>query len=142
MSDSDKILVFVYGTLKKGQRANHRLGENARLVGTGRSLTVYEMFGGSFPMILYATDGRPVLGEVYEIEKNTLDDLDRYEGYPSFYNRRQIYIQLLDHDRLVQAWIYYIPKKGDWVPAKHPIMPNSNGDLVWPPNKLDDAIPF
>lgn len=141
---TEKFKVFVYGTLKRNQRASSKLAE-ARYVGLGKSMTVFEMYGSKdqFPMIFDAADGRPVLGEVYEVSEGTFQELDKYEGYPNFYNRKLIYIQMFLDSRLEQAWVYYVKKKTDWVEKSGVIMPNANGDLVWPPSdSLDDVIPF
>ncbi len=51
-------------------------------------------------------DEDEVWGGVFEITEDHLTDLDRYEGYPRYYSRRQVAVKMEDHSML-QAWVYY-----------------------------------
>lgn len=77
--------VFVYGTLKKGERANHLL-KNADYCGKF-FLENCAMFNiGSFPGIK-RRNGEKVIGEVYFTDEKTLKSLDAYEGEGTLYKR-------------------------------------------------------
>ena len=80
--------VFVYGTLKK-EHSNHYLLENSTYIGTGQSLSKFEMVNlGGFPAVLYNSDtGYKLSGELYKINSKTLKDLDILEGNGRFYER-------------------------------------------------------
>lgn len=95
--DTDKISVFVYGTLLGGER-NHHLLASARLVRRAKTPQAYELRDlGRFPALVrrgqYA-----VAGEVYEVDATTLAALDRLEGHPGMY--RRVRISLADGTRV------------------------------------------
>jgi len=108
--------VFVYGTLKKGQRNHDRFCGDAltieTAVTTGR---LYDTTYG-FPAMFDTQDGQ-VFGEVMtfpNIEK-TLSRLDRLEGYRpsdtrSHYIRIDKFVTVLNSGSEVSAWIYMYPK--------------------------------
>lgn len=123
MKKGDK--VFVYGTLRQGFGAYSMFMANGtKFVGSDRiSGTMYSL--GGFPGVKlgdatsFDTEGAKVLGEVYEIEDDTVPArLDRYEGYPNLYGRKQV---RTENGEL--AWVYEInPEQspdriiasGDW----------------------------
>lgn len=128
MKSSEKVLVAVYGTLRTGE-GNHRCMEYADGVSLGMGKTVenYNLYSlGGFPKVsLTRTDHEvPVVVEVFETDEAGLTGpLDRLEGYPSFYNRTKVAVNL-DSGETVEAWIYHIEgnsglsapiKNGDWV---------------------------
>ena len=93
MRVGDKI--FVYGTLRPGEVSNQYMKGRATHLGTTRISA--EMFDlGWFPGVKVVSEefnanGPTVEGDLYEIEDPDLPgDLDRYEGYPSLYGRREI----------------------------------------------------
>ena len=96
--------VFVYGTLMKGQRANHYLDGSTYL---GRYLLRdYAMYHlGSYPGIILQK-GESVIGEVYEIPESLWEQMDAYEGEGSLYHRRHAVVEN-DYNKLeVQVYIY------------------------------------
>lgn len=112
-------LVAVYGSLRKG-KGNHRILDNDRTeyLGTTR-VSGFDMYSmGSFPFI---TDGGgEITVEVYRVtDGTTAFRLDALEGYPSFYDRKQVQTEY------GLAWIYFINDydvsrfqpvpDGDWV---------------------------
>lgn len=119
--------IFVYGTLRSGlsndinEMAN-RLG--AELKYLGADTIEAEMYSMTyFPAITFKEGSEhnvQVLGEVYEVLtkcEDMLETLDILEGYPSFYNRKEI------DTEFGKAWVYYMeePSKtssristGDW----------------------------
>jgi gamma-glutamylcyclotransferase (GGCT)/AIG2-like uncharacterized protein YtfP len=91
-------LVFVYGTLKRGEVNHHWLSEAAF---AGRAClegaVLHDL--GPFPM---AIEGLGVVwGEAYAVHRSTLERLDRLEGVPRLYQRQP---RPLTDGRT--AWVY------------------------------------
>jgi len=97
-ADHGELLVFVYGTLKRGH-GNHHWLAGAHFLGEAELPDVVLHDLGPFPM---AVPGEgTVIGEVYRIDAASLDRLDRLEGYPRLYDR-----QVLSLNDGRQAWVY------------------------------------
>lgn len=96
--------VFVYGSLKKKERAAHFL-DGAIFAGYYQ-LKGYKMINlGSYPGIIESEKGT-VLGEVYFVENRTLDMLDRYESNGSLYKRKKLWVSG-DFGRIqAEAYVY------------------------------------
>ena len=81
--------LFVYGTLMRGEPA-HDLLERAQMLGVASTETGYALFDmGAFPAMV-AFGPTSVVGEVYAVPAALLAAMDRYEGCPEFYRRRQV----------------------------------------------------
>ncbi|MGI8547346.1 MAG: gamma-glutamylcyclotransferase family protein [Gemmatimonadaceae bacterium] len=86
--------VFVYGTLRQGQR-NHGALDEARLVGSGETATLYTLrVDGTLPFLDPREPRYPVRGEVYELDSDTLGAIDHLERHPAWYRRRVISVRL------------------------------------------------
>lgn len=82
-------VVFVYGTLLRGE-SNHHLLAGAHFLGEDATAPGFELRDfGAFPAMLAAGTGT-VAGEVYVVDDATLTVLDRLEDHPSFYRRTPI----------------------------------------------------
>lgn len=115
--------VFVYGTLRNGEPATHRLYG-------------YRMFfvpgcnGNNFPFI-QETEGvdrfdKPwysILGNIVEVTDEELQQADVYEGVSNgLYTREKLRVERLSTGRSTEAWVYvggpalvYQPiDSGDW----------------------------
>ena len=105
----------MYGTLRTGQPYHHLLG------GSPLAFTAtppdYELLNlGRYPGLV--TDGHTkVVGEVYEVDEQTLGVLDEYEDHPNEYIRREI---TLDDGTRAQAYIFQ--PKG----VRYPIIASGN----------------
>ena len=100
--------LFVYGTLKRGQRAAARLARQ-RFVGaaqTGPGLVLYELDG--YPGLVRepaAADG--VVGEVWLVDAKGLCDLDAYEGVgEGLYRRESIALVTPGLPETVETYVY------------------------------------
>jgi len=123
--------VFVYGTLMDGEPNNVFLRKDAVFLGDGETKPLYTLYDlNAFPAMVFGGD-TSIKGEVYEVSKEALEDMDRLESYVpkvkggSLYNRQLILIQL--RDRNVAALAYFL----DEIPLTmrsrpHPII--SSGD--------------
>jgi gamma-glutamylcyclotransferase (GGCT)/AIG2-like uncharacterized protein YtfP len=94
----ERQLVFVYGTLKRGERNHHWL-EGASWQGEAELSGVLLHDLGPFPMAVIGEG--TAIGEVYAVEEQGLARLDELEGFPRLYDR-----QMLSLNDGRQAWVY------------------------------------
>lgn len=100
-SRSQEHLVFVYGSLRRGEY-NHRLLAGARFVEEARTPPRFELVDlGSYPALIEG-GAMAVVGEVYAVNEPMLRRLDRLEGHPEYYQRRRI---RLASGREVEAYL-------------------------------------
>ncbi|MEZ9060044.1 gamma-glutamylcyclotransferase [Vibrio pelagius] len=108
-------LVFVYGTLRKGQHNHHFLKQSEKLGDwvTPPQFALYDL--GSYPGMIFGK--KKVLGEVYIVSDYVLALLDRLEDVPTEYRREQIetifglaWVYLYQYDLSEQREIL----TGDW----------------------------
>lgn len=112
------MLLFVYGTLKRGQR-NHRLLADQRFVRSTRTTPGFRLYDlGPYPGVVRDADAGAVAGELFAVSECCLDELDDFEGVPDLFTRERI--DLADG---TTAWAYLYARP---VPADAP-----SGD-VWP----------
>lgn len=104
--------LFVYGSLKQGF-GNHDLLENSKFLGAyDTSSANYRMVSfGAFPGVI-ELDGQDehcyILGELYEVDDDTLALVDRLEGNGHFYTRKVV--ELSETDDTIEAWMYLLPE--------------------------------
>lgn len=95
------MLLFVYGTLKRGER-NHRLLADQRFVGAAATAPGYRLFDlGPYPAMAADADSGPVRGELFSVSACAADELDDFEGVPDLFDRRRV--ELADG---ATAWAY------------------------------------
>ena len=108
-----KHFVAVYGTLKNG-KLNHSMMSliRAEFVGAGKTIEKYPLIcGGGLPYLFEnAGVGHQVDVEVYAVDDEGLKILDRFEGHPNFYIRKNIKCELSNGETRV-CFIYFINKK-------------------------------
>lgn len=86
----ERVLLFVYGTLMRGESAHALLGPTARFIAeayTEPRFTLLDM--GEYPALVEGGT-TAVRGELHEIDGELLDALDRYEDVPELYERRTL----------------------------------------------------
>lgn len=109
-SAMNKTRVVVYGSLKRGF-GNHRLldAPSTRFLGRDVITGPYVMVSlGGFPGVVEVEDktvSNDILGEVYEVDVDTLHSLDLLEGHPEFYTRRKVRGTHVDG----KLWLYFLP---------------------------------
>ena len=88
MGADSAALVFVYGSLKRGQ-PNHNQMEGCSWVGKAElsGLALYDL--GPFPMAVPAGPDAGLQGEIYRVNAAQLARLDRFEGAPRLYERQR-----------------------------------------------------
>jgi gamma-glutamylcyclotransferase (GGCT)/AIG2-like uncharacterized protein YtfP len=99
--------IFVYGTLRKNF-SNHSFLQTARFLGNAKTAKNYVMFtSGYIPFVSDTQSVCPIIGEVYEVDQVTLQNLDRLEyGY----TRKTISVLLageIDSAVPEDAWMYF-----------------------------------
>lgn len=106
--------VFVYGSLLSGL-ANHRMIGRPTTVflGEGRTLNGgWSMMDMThYPALFVDLDGPSVVGEVYEVDDETMSHLDRLEGYPGFYDRMEVMVTTEGGDHI--CWVYFLDNAED-----------------------------
>ena len=111
-----KFPIFVYGTLKKGERA-HIFLKDAQFLGRAfvAGFELYDL--GEYPG---AKRGKGIVkGEVYLVDKNLLKLLDEYEEEGKEYRRICVKAKMED-GRSIEAWFYeYLGpvKKNQLIPS-------------------------
>jgi len=97
-ADSTQPLLFVYGSLKRGQRAHHLL-QGLPWLGQAwlPGACLHDL--GPFPMAVLGEGS--IQGELYGVSEADLAALDRFEGAPRLYQRH--WLNLADGR---SAWVY------------------------------------
>lgn len=124
--------VFVYGTLKDG-KGNAVLLRGADFVGRGMTIKPYTMFDtGGFPVVFQEQPNANVQGEVYDVSDEILARLDRLEGHPDFFERREIEVDIGDTGVYHTCWMYF-GQHETWeqrIPSLSLVVPH-NGAYDW-----------
>ncbi len=117
------ICIFVYGTLRQGYW-NHALLSRAEFVGQGKTVKPeFVMRAVSYPFISDPTPedqefATQIVGELYMVSEKEMKELDRLEGYPTFYDRRQIEVLCSATKKPITAWVYINNRpSGDIIPS-------------------------
>ncbi len=98
-------LVFVYGTLMKGE-LHHTTIAHARFVRRAETQLGYELVQiDYYPAMLTGGTSR-IVGELYEVDDSTLRRLDHLEEVPNYYERHTIAL-----DDGTEAFAYVMPRE-------------------------------
>lgn len=85
------MLLFVYGSLKRGARHHDELSEG-RFLDTARTAPRYSLCShGEYPGLVSGAD--VVSGELYEVTPELLKRLDEFEGCPEYFRRAKIALE-------------------------------------------------
>lgn len=126
--------LFVYGTLKR-RHSNHNHLRGTIFLGEAVTRTNLSMFDGGFPFVSddkrYEEYSGSIVGELYETDnKSLLSNLDRLEGYPHLYVKREIDVTTLDGSTY-QATIYVASEGSNGrLNAKAPMQPKGRAKLL------------
>ena len=113
----NKIYLFVYGSLKRG-KDEYSLIKTCEYVGKGYiNGILYDLCVG-FPAAVETEYKSKVYGEVYIIDKDTLDIIDEYEDYKednldeSVYYRKEVdvYLESPKKDKIT-AYTYFLTEE-------------------------------
>ena len=118
----NKHLVFVYGTLRRGdERSMSVRFPNSKFVAEAKvSGSLYDL--GAYPGLVSNDSNSLVIGEVYEVDDELLNQLDEFEA-TSNYVRKQIEIRF--GTERTTGWVYEpnpeydsprtLITSGDWI---------------------------
>ena len=117
------MLVAVYGTLKQGHINNPGHLDGIEPQHAGFVYIPFRMYEGTeYPMIVPSADTHPIYVEVFEVDEDTLENLDLLEA-PYNYHRQNVYVAELDRE--VAIYVYDEPEpppgfnvvaSGNWSP--------------------------
>lgn len=100
-----KHLIFVYGSLRQGH-GNHHLLEGASCYGTGQTLSNCAMYVVSgYPYVTSSEQRYPIIGELYAVDVAMLEKLDKMEGHPRYYVRRETTVVVAGQE--YTCWMYF-----------------------------------
>jgi len=132
--------IFVYGTLKR-RHGNHGVLGNSVFIGEAvTNSKEFYMFDGGFPFVSdYPWHGQEnddncsgsIVGELYETnDQRILSNLDRLEGVPYLYVKREVDVTTLDGS-VYQATIYVAPEGSNGRLTKSvPMKPKGRAKLL------------
>lgn len=111
-------LVFVYGSLKRGFH-NHHFLRGQRFIGQARTRTVYRLLSfRAYPgMIEVSKRGRSIHGEVWEVDAECKQALDRLEGVNHGHYDCVAAKLLAPFDKLPVLTYLYARDPADWPDA-------------------------
>jgi gamma-glutamylcyclotransferase (GGCT)/AIG2-like uncharacterized protein YtfP len=130
------LLVFVYGSLKRGNRLSMDRINGAEFVGKAMTTKpIYNMTDlGAFPAVYPDLQGYIINGEVFKVTSEVLKTLDTIEGYPDFYTRTLI------STSLGMAWMYVIEDIELYSYTTRSTIVNVNNTLTWYPKYVDTLV--
>lgn len=109
--------VFVYGTLKKGEKFHRELSKEpgVRFAGEARiRARLYELPGEGYPGAIPTTENSYVHGQLFSIEKplKTLKALDEFEGVEDgLFQRKKV--DVWRGRKRTKAWAYFYTRPVD-----------------------------
>ena len=99
-------VIAVYGTLKKGYSNYWHYLSSSNYIGKGKTLNKYPLLIKGLPYLIDEVDkGHNVEVDVFGVSDARLKELDRLEGHPNWYCRRQIPIKV--NNRTITCWVYF-----------------------------------
>eukprot|EP00116_Pleurobrachia_bachei_P001663 sb/3461925/ len=134
-----------YGTLKRGFPNSH-LTKDLKNIGDGQLAYKMPLVIGSSCHIPYLLPkvgtGHQVRGEVYEVNQEELNLLDKLEGYPDYYNRLSVVVNLLESSEKVQCMAYILDRFQDGLLEKEflPFYTKEDAISYIPPAKRENPI--
>ncbi len=99
--------IFVYGTLKRGC-SNHRHLAGQQFVGLARTAPGFRLYDlGGYPGIVANPDDRDgVMGEIWAVDDDALQRLDRFEGvHEGLYRRETLPLLAPFNDPSITAYV-------------------------------------
>ncbi len=70
---------------------------------------------GGYPYVISTEARYPIIGELHAVDDETLNVLDRVEGHPHHYTRREIKVDVEGSEYM--AWMYFRDPHGILVPT-------------------------
>lgn len=132
------MLAFTYGTLKKGQR-NEPLLDNQAFIGKAHTVEYFKLYSiqgnYSFPALVGDPTGYSVYGELYDISEKCAEYLDGIEGVAmGLYRRKMISVSVVtdgDIHTETDVLVYEYARNDYGDQHRHPHV-----GCVWPMSEL------
>lgn len=102
---SEPLHVFVCGALRSGNRHHGHL-RNAKFLGKGRTKEQFALYLGVLPYVVKSEKVSWIVGEVYEVDKQTLRRLDLVEQCPSWQFREWVDV-IMDDGQEIKTMMYF-----------------------------------
>jgi gamma-glutamylaminecyclotransferase len=104
-------ILFVYGTLKRGQR-NHRLVADQGFLGEAATKPRYRVFDlGPYPgLVVDDANGVAVLGELWAVNECCLSALDDFEEESHTFRRELVAVAGRDGEVFAYFWNCPVPQ--------------------------------
>lgn len=104
--------IAVYGTLKYGYSNYHRYLGDSTYIGSGTTKNKYPLIIKGLPYLINKKGvGHNVIVDVFRINDDTLARLDKLEGHPNWYERKQVQINVEKEE--VKCWVYFNNREKD-----------------------------
>ncbi len=99
-------LVFVYGTLKR-DCINHNYLKYATFIGDAETVEAYSMYQHKYgyPAVIEKGNEHIISGELYICDDYIMKSLDRLEGTPDLFYRKEI--PILYNGNVLISWFYF-----------------------------------
>jgi len=99
-------LMAVYGTLKKGYSNYHSYLTSSKYIGSGETKDKYPLVISGLPYLIEERgQGYNVEVDVFKVSASVLANLDRLEGHPIWYRRKQVLVMV--KGKPMMCWIYF-----------------------------------
>lgn len=114
--------LFVYGSLLRGE-PNHTFLERARYLGDARTAPEFELVDlGDYPAMVRG-GATAIVGEVYELDPQTLRVVDELEDHPEYFRRSLVRLEdgtQIESYLLPDSQADFYPRipSGDWRGAR------------------------
>ena len=100
-------LVAVYGTLKKGYSNYYSYLTSSKHIGKGETNEKYPLVISGLPYLIEEKgNGHNVEVDVFKVSGTVLAQLDRLEGHPKWYKRKQVEMRM-SSGKILVCWIYF-----------------------------------
>jgi gamma-glutamylaminecyclotransferase len=99
-------LIAVYGTLKKGYSNYHHYLSASKFIAKGKTKDKYPLIIRGLPYLIEQKGkGHNVEVDIFKVSGGVLAHLDRLEGHPDWYRRKQIDVKT--KNGVLKCWIYF-----------------------------------
>lgn len=68
-----------------------------------------------YPYVTGAEERYPIVGELYAVDNELLEKLDKVEGHPHYYVRREVVVNVGGEEHI--AWMYVRDPQGALLPT-------------------------
>jgi len=97
-------------TINTRTRSFHSYLTSSKFVGSGKTLNKYPLLIQGLPyMVDKVGVGHNVEVDVFKVSDSVLENLDRLEGHPQWYKRKEIFIKMKS-GKTLKCWLYFNPK--------------------------------